>query len=67
MQAALFPIAVHCFFGWCDHVVREVEPRAAHDAMEAHYAKQHADAIRELVLPYVNVDRILDGDVAVKR
>lgn len=38
---ALFEVvAVRCFFG-CDHLVRDTDPAAAHDAMERHYIARH--------------------------
>lgn len=45
---ALFElIAVRCFF--CPHAERALDPRAAHDQMEAHYAARHrADVGRVL-------------------
>lgn len=40
VSAALFEvITVHCC--WCKHAVRDQDPMAAHDAMEAHYAANH--------------------------
>lgn len=32
---------VHCFFGWCRHVVRATSAQSAHDAMEEHYRVEH--------------------------
>ena len=40
-------IAVHCC--WCEYVVRDADPQAAHDGMEAHYATRHRMIIDTLV------------------
>lgn len=46
MTAELFPlITVHCFLPWCPHAERGLDPAAAHDAMEAHYAAAHQQVI----------------------
>jgi hypothetical protein len=68
MQAALFPIAVHCFFGWCAHVVRELDPQAAHDVMECHYRASHTQDIEQLIRPYIDADRLVASwNLAVQR
>jgi hypothetical protein len=42
VTGALFDVVtVHCFFGWCGHVVSDTDPKAAHQRMEAHYAGRH--------------------------
>lgn len=48
----LFPVVVvHCFWGRCPHVERSLDPYAAHDAMERHYAAAHGDDIAALTGP----------------
>lgn len=44
---ALFPlIAVGCFT--CPHTIRDIDPDAAHVAMERHYTDRHAQLIARL-------------------
>jgi len=40
-------VTVHCFFG-CAHTATDVDPQAAHEAMEEHYRSEHWQRIREL-------------------
>lgn len=42
-------ITVHCFFGWCEHVVRLPDPVEAHEEMERHYTAKHVSDIDRLV------------------
>lgn len=47
VQATLFPaFTVHCFA--CPRAVVEATPTDAHDAMEHHYANNHAALIARL-------------------
>jgi hypothetical protein len=41
-------ITVHCFFR-CGHVVRSVDPHAAHQLMERHYDERHTQQINRIV------------------
>lgn len=41
-------VTVRCFFG-CPHVVQDIDPHAAHDAMEAHYFDTHREQIRDAI------------------
>lgn len=41
-------VAVNCFFA-CEHVTRDGDPQAAHDAMEEHYRAAHWPSIRQIV------------------
>lgn len=51
MADALFEVlVVHCFFG-CGHVVRGLDPRENHAAMEAHYAARHQAQIGAIIGP----------------
>jgi hypothetical protein len=41
-QAALIPrFVVHCFWMRCRHTETGLDPAAVHDAMEAHYDRDH--------------------------
>lgn len=53
-QLAMFATySVHCFFDWCEHVVCETDPYAAHEVMEAHYRAAHAAACARMVAQVV--------------
>lgn len=43
--------AVHCFFGSCPHVVRELDPHTASRVMQAHYDEKHVDDLTRLGYP----------------
>lgn len=48
--AALFTvITVHCFFG-CPSVIRDIDPQAAHDRMEEHYASAHSTQVSAAIM-----------------
>lgn len=48
-MADLFPVyVVWCIFR-CPVPVRALDPQAAHDAMEDHYAAEHADDIAAMI------------------
>lgn len=40
--------AIDCFFG-CGHVERWRDPELAHNMMEAHYGRKHAEELDEIV------------------
>ena len=52
-MTALFPVVVvHCFFGWCSHVERGLDPVAVHDQMEVHYRAGHQGDIAAITGPW---------------
>lgn len=52
MADQLFPVfTVHCFWGWCQHVERDLDPYAVHGAMEAHYDAEHQADIAAIAGP----------------
>jgi hypothetical protein len=53
MTALFDVVTVHCFWAWCGHVERGLDPQAVHDQMEAHYAARHADDLAGLTGPWV--------------
>lgn len=49
-EPAPVDVAVMCFFwGDCKTVIRRAGAQAAHDAMEEHYATDHADDISRVL------------------
>lgn len=49
----LFPVVtVHCFWGWCPHTERGLNPVQVHDQIETHYTADHAEDIRAIIGPY---------------
>lgn len=39
---------VHCFFGWCKHVVKEFDPEIASRVMQQHYDETHDEDLKRL-------------------
>lgn len=51
-MTALFPlVTVHCFWAWCGHVERGLDPYVVRDQMEAHYAAEHRADIAAITGP----------------
>lgn len=48
------PVTVHCFWGWCDHTVTDLDADTVHGRMEAHYSTVHRADI-DALLPRVTI------------
>lgn len=51
MSALFGMFAVHCFFGACNHVVRDFDSHAASRTMQEHYDADHVGDLTRLGFP----------------